>query len=503
MRDEVDAGVTAQYLSTLFPFQRESSVVDVWANSKNMVYAAGFWGIYRGVPKKPGGFIHDWELFRVTTSACTALSGLTDDDVVGISMADTHWVHGNDVDMVHRDDLYWTDICWATVAWAVQVGFDPDGGYSVLFDDPLVDHEGRDRRILTKERLNAVAAWTVGADKYAMTVGEAGVEFKLADMANDVNDGFWSEDGLAKRDSTGGIADWTDLSVAPDVLDAALYGLRGGQVVKCSLSVPGFPGTVLPRPGDLVPYQIFCSGEDDVWITGIEPGGIDWWVSHFDGQGWSGQWMSSMDQPRDIWVADPQNVFVACDNGIVYRMGGIQTFMPAVTPPQHLYGVWGTSADSVWVCGANGTVSHGVRIGPSAWTWTKVPLDPVTNVHLWAIDGSGKDNIVAVGEFGTVIRYKDGTWSDFSPPATLLPGSVRLTMVAALHPDDVWIASPDGFVLHWDGTDWIKWTTGMPSRLNALWGRDGHGGDVWLAGEDDLLLRQADPPAVLPLIENK
>ncbi len=63
--------------------------------------------------------------------------------------------------------------------------------------------------------------------------------------------------------------------------------------------------------------------------------------------------------------------------------------------------------------------------------------------------------------------------------------------------------TPGGIVLHWDGTLWIKWTTGMPSRLNALWGRDEYGGRVWIAGQDDLLLRHADPPAVLPLIERE
>jgi hypothetical protein len=491
-----------------------TEIVDVWARSNDVVYAAAWQGIFRGVPLGPDVSAHRWEHAGWTPVPCTAISGYSDLNAVGIALDTTVWIDGSDVDHVHTEGVAWSDISWADENWCVQVGKDSEGAYSQLFDDPLVDRESRfavrGKRIPTKEELRAVAAWTVRdpqqgtTHRYAMTVGEAGVEYRLVDRADDPNDGEWSEDGLHKRDSTGGIPVWTDISVAPDVLDAVLYGLRGGQVVKCSLSLPGFPGTLLPRPGDLVPYDIFCTGEDDVWITGIERGGFDWFVSHFDGQSWTNTWLSSLDQPRDLWVwkGETDNVFlyfVACDNGVVY--GGARGMMSAVTPPQHLYGIWGSSHRSVWVCGANATVSHYEAAEDGTWSWTKVPLDSITNVHLWAIDGSGEDNVVAVGEFGTVIRYKDGKWSDFSPPASLAIGNQRLTMVAALQPDDIWVASEEGIVLHWDGNIWVKWHIGIPSRLKAIWGRDRPNGQLWLAGEDDLLLRRADPPPVLPLIE--
>lgn len=79
-----------------------------------------------------------------------------------------------------------------------------------------------------------------------------------------------------------------------------------------------------------------------------------------------------------------------------------------------------------------------------------------------------------------------------------------LTMVWMLHPNRIWAASPDGIVLHWDGVNRLRLSTGMQSRLNALWGGDTiAGGDLWIGGEDDLLLWHAEPPAVLPLIERE
>jgi hypothetical protein len=90
--------------------------------------------------------------------------------------------------------------------------------------------------------------------------------------------------------------------------------------------------------------------------------------------------------------------------------------------------------------------------------------------------GSANDDVWAVGENGTIVRYAGSSWQTI-PSGT----NTELSSVFAITKNDAW-AIGVGVVLHWTGSAWTPVDTGTAQTYRTVWasGPD----DVWLGGSD-------------------
>ncbi len=102
-------------------------------------------------------------------------------------------------------------------------------------------------------------------------------------------------------------------------------------------------------------------------------------------------------------------------------------------------------------------------------------LDSQTTVPLYALWGSGTDNVYAVGRDGTILRFNGTDWSHITPATT--------NSLYALHgrnANDIYAVGQNGTTLHYDGLYWNPETSGTTADLQAVWCSDSN--TVFAAG---------------------
>ena len=109
-----------------------------------------------------------------------------------------------------------------------------------------------------------------------------------------------------------------------------------------------------------------------------------------------------------------------------------------------LYAVWGSGPDDVWAVGDYGTIRH-CSADTTLWTIIESP----TRENLRGIWGSGRKDIWAVGENGTFLHYDGTDWRIAT--GGFVPGTKpHLSGVWGSGPNDVW-AVGSGIVMHYSG----------------------------------------------------
>ena len=219
--------------------------------------------------------------------------------------------------------------------------------------------------------------------------------------------------------------------------------------------------------------------DSDVWLVG----GHD--TRHWDGLTWT-------QQPPDT-VQSQSGVFRVDSDQTVYSFGSAGTIstwdgnawkrtMPEGTTSQHLGDVWVESVDSFWVVGDYGTIRHwdGMR-------WVEHASG--TLAQLFAIAGTGPNDIWAGGEAGTLLHYDGQRWQAVSAPNSL---SIRdLWASASDHVLAVAGDFQDGWVLYnatvlrWDGKSWQTEQVPNGPTLVGLWGSANN--DIWAVGHQTIL----------------
>jgi hypothetical protein len=420
----------------------ETPLHDVWVGPGGIVYAAGEdeivvreGGVWSTAHASPGNTF--WGIDGIGPDSLFAVGNQ------GITMrAENAWYLDQPTIGVIRD------VSWAAEDWAVAVG---DGGMTWLYDGSL----WIPMTVGSPRSLAAVVANKIGDVGRAVAVSDSGGTYYFTDAG-------WSG-------SYSPVTPWSDIGGESATM---VYGVCGGRLFK-------YDGdwTVEPPASYLQLSHLWVLAEDRVWAVGKNLN--DLFAAYYDGSSWKTDWLSSMNEARDMWASDAYNAFVACDYGTVWRYNGsMWSFTQVITPYQHLNGVWGVSLGSVFVVGENGTI---VYWNNSNWT----PMASGTTAHLNAIWGSSSVNIVAVGDGGVVLRYDGTAWSALATGFT-----DDLTMVWCDSPMNIWAAASTGKVFHYDGAVWEQFSTGLPEvSHNTMWGSSGD--DVWIGCDDDFLLRYA------------
>ncbi len=273
-------------------------------------------------------------------------------------------------------------------------------------------------------------------------------------------------------------------------------------------------------PGDDPLSDIWCQCGDPVHLYAVGPDGI---IYHHDGTGWAIEVSGVVEDLNRVWAANPDEAWAVGRRGtMIHRQAG--TWQPVALSTDHeLNGVWGTAADRVWAVGTFGTVlawdglswteepSEGGSIFMDLWgwpatdaywivgnwavlqrqadQWNRIDL-PGGMPQLTALDGTGPDDIWAVGEAGNVMHHDGTGWRDSFPTVEWLED-----MCAQPGPDgrlEAYVVGRwRGAVLRWDGAAWQGVDSGSQERFSAVWCAGEHG--VWALSEDGPLVRFAGP----------
>lgn len=89
-------------------------------------------------------------------------------------------------------------------------------------------------------------------------------------------------------------------------------------------------------------------------------------------------------------------------------------------------------------------------------------------------------DVIAVGENGTILRWRAGSWS------VERTGGPRLLSIWGTSPDDIWVVGRDGRVMHFNGRSWSARRTRSGSDLYGVWGTGPR--DVWAVGDHSMVL---------------
>ncbi|MGK7370912.1 MAG: hypothetical protein ACNS64_11925, partial [Candidatus Halalkalibacterium sp. M3_1C_030] len=90
---------------------------------------------------------------------------------------------------------------------------------------------------------------------------------------------------------------------------------------------------------------------------------------------------------------------------------------------------------------------------------------PWAKEYFEGVWGSSQNNVFAVGTNGYILHYNGSDWRES-------PGNVtaRLTDVWGSSWDNVYAVGEAGTIIHYKGNKWTKLEAGFSQNLNALWG---------------------------------
>lgn len=212
-----------------------------------------------------------------------------------------------------------------------------------------------------------------------------------------------------------------------------------------------------------------------------------------------------------------------------------------------LLSLWGPSADELYAVGGDNQPSRGVVMRRSRNAWNEVELGVEVPLLNW-VTGFGSDDVIFVGDAGTIVRGDGETWSLQESPTEQdlwgvwgsapddvwavggvpfpggeptivrwngdvwtrveVPELMRANVFAFFKvwgsgPDDVWIVGQRGVVLHWDGESFTEELVGVDADLISVWGIGpdrvamvGGRGNGWIVTWDGTEFRRRQPPAL-------
>ena len=422
---------------------------DIWGSAPNDVYAVGWNCIlhYDGA---------EWERidYSLKDSDFRSVGGSGPNDVWITSYADT---------MLHYDGAGWESIV-SPVQYYSRVagvsGSSPDdmyvGIYSHFYNGAVFRYDGSTFTDVTDydvvREVNGI--WAAGDtvvcvgdcgsiavyDGSTWSDAQGGPYADLHDVWSDGPTNAWAVgDNGAILHYDG--ASWTELhhpSLEPN-------GLQAVDGTRDDLYAVGYLGTVLHYDGitvrDISDIGVTTSKLCDVWSAGSEAFAVGYGgaIVHM-----SGNTVAAMGSPTSrlllgVWGSAADDVFAVGQYGTILHYDGTQ-WRAMATPDtlSELRGIWGTAHDNVYACGS----SHLLRYDGSSWSiislgtyndfesiwgcsasdvwvlaqnrymlhfdgskWSASRIIGMTSATLYAISGSASDNVFAVGQRGTILRY--------------------------------------------------------------------------------------------------
>jgi hypothetical protein len=262
--------------------------------------------------------------------------------------------------------------------------------------------------------------------------------------------------------------------------DASESGGGGGPVWSTSLEVG-------ERVGAL--WSVWGSAPNDVWAVGgqtYEDGLTGAAIFHHDGSTWTADVLPEGTQGLN-WIFGVGDRLIAVGEfgTIRHRVADGEWATGSCATALPLWGVWGATADDLWIVGGDGFLRDPVLChfdGEAFAAWDLPPIDFET-FALYKVWGTAADDVWAVGDNGLLMHFDGVQWA-------LVDSGTEVDLISlwGRGPDDIVAVGgrSDGVVLRWDGSAWTSASSGTPG-LNGVFMRDD--GDAIVVGMMGTALR--------------
>ena len=215
------------------------------------------------------------------------------------------------------------------------------------------------------------------------------------------------------------------------------------------------------------------SSSTDVWATTLQA------VLHWDGTQWTESSPLSF-TVNSVWVPGPNDVWLAGDLHAMH-FDGTRWNELELPGQQLLDGIAGTADDDVWAVGGAIDSTHHVTAlvehwDGAHWQVQSTPSWPTIEATSWrSVVARSRSDVWVAGDEGDVIHF-DGTRWESVPTGT----AAWLNRLAA--GDQLWAVGQGGTVLRWTDGAWHFLEGERGSWLDGLWGTSAD--DVWTTGAD-------------------
>jgi hypothetical protein len=244
--------------------------------------------------------------------------------------------------------------------------------------------------------------------------------------------------------------------------------------------------------------SVWAVAADDVFAVGTS--GVpqyNGFAMHYAGATWSSTNFPTPVLWPSVWADSPSDAYVA-DLGGIYQFDG-QSWNSVYDPAQQLYtfewlfGVWGASANNVFVTGFYEIIMEGVSWGEvlmgSGTTWDTGYLGST----LFGVGGTSDSDVFAVGVVAgaTTFHFDGASWDSGVSLGEGLPAAVW-----SATPSDAFVVGcggntctatflPSGgvsAVWRYNGSTWSSMTVPNGPTLSSVWGSSAS--DVFAVGAD-------------------
>lgn len=208
--------------------------------------------------------------------------------------------------------------------------------------------------------------------------------------------------------------------------------------------------------------RVHVRGVDDVWVQGLEPSLIQATYAHYT----DGIWTTVHEgapRTKTFHVLDDGQIWGVDDWAVHYDGVSWQTMTPEGLVPGLGFAwvdrSWAFTDTNVWLGGgASAQVALLLHWDGAAWSRVGDDLPILQLLSLW---GSPTGTVWGVDIGDTVVRITaDGTTTllpaglpPYDPSDPVPPGAANAT-VAGTSDDNVWIATSQGRLQHWNGSTW-------------------------------------------------
>ncbi len=278
------------------------------------------------------------------------------------------------------------------------------------------------------------------------SVGTAALRGVYGFAANDV----WAVGDagtLAHYDGTG----WTTVPAVTTNPLRAITGFADGNAVAV-----GDFGTVLvfengtwraDPDGHQVRYNdIWAGSATDVIAVG-RAGGSAGVMHHLDGREWPASY-----EMMGVFGFAPDDVTAVGRTGTIVHFDGTDWTPMTSGTGEQIFGISGADDGVARRLYAVGTRAMIRFYNGTRWAPMVAPGGSITN--LTGVYAAAPDNAFAIGEQGTVFRYRGPLDAIQWTRETLPAGTETLTAIAGRNGNDVFIVSALGHIFHYDGTHW-------------------------------------------------
>ncbi|MBX9856392.1 MAG: Ig-like domain-containing protein [Gemmatimonadaceae bacterium] len=220
----------------------------------------------------------------------------------------------------------------------------------------------------------------------------------------------------------------------------------------------------------------------DVWSTAANNSfavGEFGFVYRWNGSSWTRLVTPTQETLNAVWAVSASDAFVGGDNGTMLRWNGTSFSTMSFPSGGNVFSLWGSAANNVYATTDRGEV---LRWNGTAWS-----VVTTASSSLWSVFGANASSVMVGGENGTVLRFNGSAWSTVTSPGN---GTITGLWLTGL--SDVYAVGADGTgaaaaAFGFNGSTWRSINTGTSSVLTSVWGPSVN--DLYATGDRGTLLR--------------